>query len=106
MQAYPQYVTDLEKPVWDLLSDVFSATGEKFVFILDEWDAIFHMSFAAKKEKEDYLLFLKSLLKDQAYVELAYMTGILPIAKYSSGSELNMFLEYTMAAESKYCDYF
>nr|WP_269477505.1 hypothetical protein [Hominibacterium faecale] len=25
------------------------------------------------------------------YVELAYMTGLLPIAKYSSGSELNMF---------------
>ncbi len=33
----------------------------------------------------------------QAYVELAYMTGILPIAKYSGGSELNMFVEYDMA---------
>ncbi len=37
---------------------------------------------------------------------LAYMTGILPIAKYSSGSELNMFLEYTMASEEKYSRYF
>ncbi len=34
------------------------------------------------------------------------MTGILPIEKYSSGSELNMFLEYTMASEEKYCEYF
>lgn len=34
------------------------------------------------------------------------MTGILPIAKYSSGSELNMFLEYTMASEELYSDYF
>ena len=105
-QAYPQYVSDLERPVWDLLSDVFSATGERFVFILDEWDAIFHMSFVTEKAKEDYLLFLKSLLKDQAYVELAYMTGILPIAKYSDGSELNMFLEYHMAIKIPFSEYF
>lgn len=51
-------------------------------------------------------LFLSNLLKDKPYVSLAYMTGILPIAKYSSGSELNMFLEYTMASEEKYSHYF
>lgn len=34
------------------------------------------------------------------------MTGILPIAKYSSGSELNMFWEYTMVSEAKYNEYF
>ena len=34
------------------------------------------------------------------------MTGILPVAKYSSGSELNMFLEYTMATREKYSEYF
>lgn len=34
------------------------------------------------------------------------MTGILPIAKYSSGSELNMFVEYTMAGKIKYSEYF
>jgi hypothetical protein len=39
-------------------------------------------------------------------VALAYMTGILPIAKYSSGSELNMFLEYTMNSEVSFGTYF
>lgn len=34
------------------------------------------------------------------------MTGILPIDKYSSGSELNMFLEYTMVSEEKFSGYF
>lgn len=43
---------------------------------------------------------------DKQYVALTYMTGILPIAKYSSGSELNMFAEYTMASEKKYSDFF
>lgn len=52
--------------------------------------------------------FLKGwqFLKDQEYVELAYMTGILPIAKYSDGSELNMFDEYDMAVKEKYGQYF
>lgn len=34
------------------------------------------------------------------------MTGILPIAKYSSGSELNMFFEYSMATRAKFSEYF
>lgn len=53
-----------------------------------------------------YLVFLRSLLKDRPYVLFAYMTGILPIAKYSSGSELNMFAEYTMADEERFSEYF
>lgn len=31
-----------------------------------------------------FLLFLKVLLRDRSYVDFAYMTGILPIAKYRS----------------------
>ncbi len=64
------------------------------------------MSFIGEEDRARYLLFLRNLLKDQAYVALAYMTGILPIAKYSSGSELNMFLEYTMALEERFSKYF
>ncbi len=33
------------------------------------------------------------------------MTGVLPIAKYSDGSELNMFLEYNMATR-RFSEYF
>ena len=53
-----------------------------------------------------YLTFLRSLLKDRPYVKFAYMTGILPIAKYSSGSELNMFAEYTMVSEERFSEFF
>ena len=45
-------------------------------------------------------------MKDKAYVEMVYMTGILPIAKYSSGSELNMFFEFSMTATAAYSEYF
>ena len=35
-------------------------------------------------------------MKDHPYVELAYMTGILPIKKYGTHSALNMFKEISM----------
>ncbi|MCI8585935.1 MAG: AAA family ATPase [Lachnospiraceae bacterium] len=97
---------DTGKAVWDILAEIFRRTGKKFVFVLDEWDAVFHMPFVTVAEQVKYLDFLKNLLKDQEYVELAYMTGILPIAKYSDGSELNMFDEYDMAVKEKYGQYF
>ena len=59
-----------------------------------------------EENKKQYVLFLSNLLKDRSYVQLTYMTGILPIAMYSSGSELNMFWEYTMESEAKYNEYF
>lgn len=81
-------------------------TGEKFIFILDEWDSIFHKDFISERDKKEYLNFLRLLLKGRTYVSLAYMTGILPISKYSSGSGLNMFLEYNMATEKTFDSYF
>ena len=105
--VYGQSRMDENDAVWDILSEIYETTGgEKFIFVLDEWDYIFHQDFAGEKDKKAFLLFLRNLLKDKPYISLVYMTGILPIAKYSSGSELNMFLEYTMVTEEKYCEYF
>lgn len=106
LQLYPELKIDREKALWDILLNVFQETREKFIFVMDEWDAVFHMPFTTEDHKKEYLMFLKNLLKDQVYVELAYMTGVLPIAKYSSGSELNMFLEYDMATKKKFGEYF
>ncbi len=106
-KAYPEADFDEEDAVWDVLKSVFTAyDSQRFLFVLDEWDAVFHMPFMTKEDQNNYLLFLKNLLKDKPYVSLAYMTGILPIAKYSSGSELNMFAEYTMVTETKFSNYF
>ncbi len=90
------------------MNDILESEEEdtKFIFVLDEWDFIFHRDFVTDRDKASYIDFLSNLLKDQPYVELAYMTGILPIAKYSSGSELNMFYEYTMASEERFGEYF
>ena len=106
MKAYPRLGLSLEGAVWDNLQLIFEEEWGKFVFVIDEWDAIFHKAFITEGDRMDFLAFLKNLLKGQPYVELAYMTGVLPIAKYSSGSELNMFQEYNMAVSERYGTYF
>lgn len=106
IEAYPNVRIRQDDAVWDALKKIYAANGEKFIFVLDEWDFIFHRDFITEKDKKAYIDFLSNLLKDKQYAALAYMTGILPITKYSSGSELNMFAEYTMASEEMYSDYF
>lgn len=106
-REYPDIDLDESESAVDVLLDIYAEDDRaRFVFVLDEWDFIFHQSFVNEDDKRAFLLFLRSLLKDRAYVLLAYMTGILPIAKYSSGSELNMFAEYTIASEERFSDYF
>ncbi|CUN51958.1 AAA family ATPase [Clostridium disporicum] len=87
------------------LSDILNATRDKFIFIFDEWDYIFSNRLF-EENQNDFLEFLRQLLKDQPYVSLAYMTGVLPIKKYSSGSALNMFDEFTFLKDRIYDEYF
>lgn len=104
---YPDVKTYGEGAVIDTLMDIYARDSEaRFIFVLDEWDFIFHQDFVTEEDKKAYLRFLRSLLKDRPYVLMTYMTGILPIAKYSSGSELNMFLEYTMITEERFSESF
>ena len=78
------------------LKDVYAAKSCSFIFIIDEWDCVFRRLELTEKDQETYLRFLLTLLKDQKYVALAYMTGILPIKKYGEHSALNMFTEISM----------
>ncbi len=99
-----QYHITIE--TYDHVYDWFEKTDDSFIFILDEWDSIFYKDFMSDKNKIDYLEFLKDLVKDQPYVVLTYMTGVLPIAKYSSGSALNNFTEYNFINDRTFTDFF
>ncbi|MBR2214688.1 MAG: AAA family ATPase [Selenomonadaceae bacterium] len=88
------------------IPEILEKTGEKFIFVIDEWDAVFEARFMTPKDNESYILFLKALLKDKSYVYFAYMTGILPIAKYSSGSPLNMFGEFNTFGDGIFYPWF
>lgn len=106
-KEYPDLSIDEQNTVWDILLEIYAEKQDvNIIFVLDEWDFIFHQKFVTEEDKAAYLLFLRNLLKDRPYISLVYMTGILPIAKYSSGSELNMFAEFTMTNEQRFSEYF
>ena len=110
-RAYPNVDYLEEDDLINVLYDIHAESKIPFVFIIDEWDCIFREKKSDAHAQKIYLDFLRNLLKDKAYVILAYMTGILPIKKYGSqevnsaesgrearldGSALNMFDEFSM----------
>ncbi|MCD8325966.1 MAG: ATP-binding protein [Lachnospiraceae bacterium] len=90
----------------DYLGIIHEETNEVFLFVFDEWDCIFHKDYTTDEDRKDFINWLAALTKDTGYVSLSYMTGVLPIAKYSSGSTINNFFEYTMATDDLYSEYF
>ena len=97
---------EIKRKLSDILEQIQSKTGERFIFIIDEWDYIYNNNLFSKEDRDKYLLFLKDLLKDRPYVELCYMTGVLPIPKYCIGSALNMFDEYNFLNDNIYYKYY
>ena len=80
----------------EVMLDIYNNTKRLFIIIVDEWDCIFR-EYAGRKDWQDkYLDFLRAWWKDQPYIGLVYMTGILPIKKYGTHSALNMFTEFSM----------
>ena len=99
-EAYPQIPYREGEHMMKYLQRISIETGEHFVFIIDEWDAICR-EFAEKKPEfmEEYLNLLRRMFKDISGMEVfaaVYMTGILPIKKFKTQSALNNFLEYSM----------
>lgn len=81
LKAYPEIEIYPEDSLWDILESIFDEyNGQKFIFIFDEWDCIFHKNFVTQGDRQSYISFLSNLLKDHAYVSMSYMTGILPIS--------------------------
>ncbi|MBQ9242573.1 MAG: AAA family ATPase [Proteobacteria bacterium] len=88
-----------EKTLADALIKVHEKTGARFVFVIDEWDAVFRFCPNDEALQKDWIHFLRDLFKQEdmdAVIALAYMTGILPVKKYKTQSSLNQFEEYTM----------
>lgn len=95
-----------ESRLKDVLDQIFLHTGNGFIFIIDEWDCVFRIAKEQKTAQKRYLDFLRGLFKGADYVELVYMTGILPIKKYGEHSAINIFDEYSMIDPKNLGPYF
>ncbi|MCL1989901.1 MAG: ATP-binding protein [Defluviitaleaceae bacterium] len=105
-EIYPTIKYDKMDDFIEAMKDTYQKTKRPFIILLDEWDCLFREYKNDHNAQKKYLDFLRLWLKDQAYVGLAYMTGILPIKKYGSHSALNMFDEYSMTSPSQFINYF
>lgn len=99
---------DKEDPLMDVLKKQVDKTGEKFIFLIDEWDALCREYENDPELMGQYVDLLRNLFKSLSTPEvfsLVYMTGILPIIKYNTQSALNNFREYSMVSPGKLAPY-
>lgn len=107
-ECFPECVKETDVSLPQVLEKINNVTGEQFIIVIDEWDAIFREDKLDVKAQKIYIDLLRGLFKDASskrFLKLAYMTGILPIKKYGTQSALNNFDEFTMlnpSALSKY----
>ena len=94
-----------EEDLVSVLEEIYSQKKSKFIFIIDEWDCVFRVGQETNSSYKLYLDYLRDMLKNQPYVALAYMTGILPIKKYGEHSALNMFDEYSMTNQRELAEF-
>ena len=96
---YPEILPYSISSLPEALSYINTATGQKFVVIIDEWDVLIRDASTDLVVQEEYINFLRGMFKGSEptkYIQLAYLTGILPIKKIKTQSALNNFAEFTM----------
>ena len=83
-EYYPDALSEDAKSLPEALSQINALTGKKFIVIIDEWDVLIRDKATNTKAQEDYINFLRGMFKGTEptkYIQLAYLTGILPIKK-------------------------
>jgi hypothetical protein len=91
LEIYPDIVDKDEKSLANALFTINNATDEQFIVIIDEWDCLFREVKDNKSLQDEYVRFLRAMFKgavSDAFIKLAYITGILPIKKYGTRSQL------------------
>ena len=85
------------------------AAGNRFIMIIDEWDAPIREARNNPQAQRDYLEFLRSLFKNSSATSqifaAAYMTGILPIKKDGSQSAISDFKEFSILDPGEYAEF-
>ncbi len=108
-EAYPSCIREKEEVLADALFAVSHKTGNKFIIIIDEWDALFREAKDDEKLQKEYVQMLRGLFKGgpstDETIAAAYMTGILPIKKYGTESALTDFQEFTMTRPAMLAGY-
>ncbi|MBR2834943.1 MAG: AAA family ATPase [Coriobacteriales bacterium] len=105
--AFPTAVIGQDDSLAEAMLNVYSATGETFILLVDEYDILVREQ-ADKALFDEYLSFLNGLFKSDTMrpaISLAYLTGILPVVRDKIQSKLNNFDEYTILDAEDFAEY-
>ncbi len=103
--AYP-FVKESEN-LMVALTEITGHTGDRFIFIIDEWDML--VRDVDEDVQKEYVNLLRSLFKSNVANKvflLVSMTGILPIIKTETQSALNNFDEFSVIRPVKTDKYY
>ena len=107
-RAFSNIPTKDNDDLMDYLLRIVAEGGEKFIFIIDEWDAILR-EFSDEATVSCFVDWLRHMFKSGPSLQVfaaVYMTGILPIKKYKTESALNNFTEYSVIDPMGMAHYF
>lgn len=109
LKYYPDITEQENDDLMDILIRIYQHTHEKFIMLIDEWDAIYREFSDNLSVMDEYVNLLRRLFKGSSSKDVfagVYMTGILPIKKYNTQSALNNFEEYSMVDPADLASYF
>ena len=104
LEAFPETKTKERDDLMEILYRISETTGNRFVMIIDEWDAILREMGTDDYITTAYVDLLRRLFKGSGSNTVfagAYLTGILPIKRYNTELALNNFREYSMINPGK-----
>lgn len=105
--AYP-YLADITDAS-DCILKCVDTNNRKFVFIIDEWDAVIREAKNDAETQTAYLNLLREWFKNGNFTgkatAAAYMTGILPIKKDGTESAVSDFEEYSVLDPGEFAAY-
>ncbi len=108
-EAFPEYVHEDDNYLPETLSRISTGIKERFILLIDEWDAVFREAKDDLQLQMDYVKLLRALFKDTTrsnrMIAAVYMTGILPIKKYNTQSAMSDFREYTVLDPDPLAEY-
>ena len=107
MNLYPELA--LGENIMEDMIHCVEETGRKFIFIIDEWDALIREAKGDAETQSIYLSILRGWFKNGNFtprvVAAAYMTGILPIKKDGSQSAISDFKEVTTLNPGRFVEF-
>lgn len=107
--AYPSITLGERDDLMEVLIKICEQTGEKFICIIDEWDAVLREYEDNEQIENEFVQLLRRLFKGEGSKTVfagVYMTGILPIKKYKTESALNNFKEYSVVSPKRLDKFF